>query len=60
MLKLPAGSGNQQVLPFAVPGDPGDWVTGGGLSDPTWVAVDSAGDIYVTDTSRVLKMPTPG
>ena len=37
MLKLSAGSSNQTVLPFA------------GLNHPSAVAVDTAGNLYVTD-----------
>ena len=47
MLKLPAGSSTPTVLPFI------------DLSEPFSVAVDSAGNIYVTDmvNARVLKLP---
>jgi DNA-binding beta-propeller fold protein YncE len=38
-------SSPQVVLPFT------------GLGDPEGVAVDSAGDLYVTDANRVLKLP---
>jgi DNA-binding beta-propeller fold protein YncE len=53
VLKLPAGSTTQVELPFT------------GLYAPQEVAVDTAGDVYVTDGvynpdvghSRVLKLP---
>jgi serine/threonine protein kinase, bacterial len=47
VLKLPAGSATQSVLPFT------------GLKDPVGVAVDTAGSVYVTDNghNRVLKLP---
>jgi hypothetical protein len=47
VLKLAAGSSTQTVLPFS------------GLYDPEGVAVDNAGDLYVTDAfnnGRVLKL----
>jgi serine/threonine-protein kinase len=46
VVKLPAGSDTQAVLPFT------------GLYNPAGVAVDSAGTLYVTDTgnSRVVKL----
>ena len=46
MLKLAAGSPTQAVLPFT------------GLNYPGGVAVDSAGNLYVTDggNNRVLKL----
>ena len=40
MLKLAAGSATQTVLPFT------------GLNSPSGVAVDSAGNVYVTDTQQ--------
>jgi serine/threonine protein kinase, bacterial len=50
VLKLPAGSNNQVVLPFV------------GLQAPNDVAVDGAGNVYVADGlpahSRVLKLST--
>jgi serine/threonine-protein kinase len=47
VVKLSAGSSNQEVLPFT------------GLNTPSGVAVNAAGDLYVTDMSnnRVLKLP---
>jgi sugar lactone lactonase YvrE len=50
VLKLPAGSNTQVELPFT------------GLQAPDGVAVDTAGNVYVTDgqsgdISRVLKLP---
>ena len=46
VLKLAAGSATQSVLPFT------------GLDDPGGVAVDTAGNLYVTDShnNRVLKL----
>ena len=46
MLKLAAGSATQAVLPFT------------GLTTPSGVAVDTAGDLYVTDwhNNRVVKL----
>jgi serine/threonine-protein kinase len=46
VLKLPAGSSNPTVPPFT------------GLSNPIGVAVDTAGNLYVSDTgnNRVLKL----
>ena len=46
VLKLPAGSSTQEVLPFT------------GLHSPDGVAVDNAGTLYVADThnNRVLKL----
>jgi DNA-binding beta-propeller fold protein YncE len=46
VLKLPAGSSAQTVLPFT------------GLKSPSGVAVDSAGNLYVTDSGnrRVLAL----
>ncbi|MDT5233975.1 MAG: hypothetical protein QOI39_4475 [Mycobacterium sp.] len=47
VLKLPVGSSTQVELPFA------------GLNSPAGVAVDAAGDVYVSDrgNNRVLKLP---
>ncbi len=47
MLKLAAGATTQTVLPFT------------GLYLPEGVAVDRAGNLYVTDSdhTRVLKLP---
>jgi serine/threonine protein kinase, bacterial len=47
VLKLAAGSATPTVLPFI------------GLNNPYGVAVDSAGDLYVTDmgNNRVVKLP---
>jgi serine/threonine protein kinase, bacterial len=47
VVKLPAGSGTPTVLPFT------------GLNWPGGVAVDSAGNLYVTDfgNNRVVKLP---
>ena len=47
VLKLAAGSSTQTVLPFT------------GLNGPRGVAVDTAGNVYVTDdgNNRVLKLP---
>lgn len=47
VLKLPAGSSGQEVLPFT------------GLSFSEGLAVDGAGNLYVGDThnNRVLKLP---
>ena len=47
VVKLAAGSATQSVLPFT------------GLNDPWGVAVDSAGNLYVTDgqNNRVVKLP---
>jgi serine/threonine protein kinase, bacterial len=47
VVKLAAGSNTQTVLPFT------------GLNAPFGVAVDTTGNLYVTDTgnSRVLKLP---
>ena len=47
VVKLAAGSSTQTVLPFA------------GLNQPTGVAVDGAGNLYVTDfqNNRVVKLP---
>ena len=47
MLKLAAGSSTQEVLPFT------------GLNYPSGVAVDTAGNLYVTDSGsndRVVKL----
>jgi sugar lactone lactonase YvrE len=48
VLKLPAGSATQEVLPFT------------GLGNPDDVAVDAAGNLYVTDHLKnlVVKLPT--
>jgi DNA-binding beta-propeller fold protein YncE len=45
VVKLPAGSNTQVELPFT------------GLSNPIGVAVDAAGNVYVIDGDRVLKLP---
>jgi serine/threonine-protein kinase len=45
VLKLAAGATTQIELPFT------------GLKSPHGVAVDSAGNLYVTDDNRVLKLP---
>jgi serine/threonine-protein kinase len=47
VVKLAAGSSTQTVLPFT------------GLNQPYAVAVDTAGDVYVTDwgNNRALKLP---
>jgi serine/threonine protein kinase, bacterial len=47
VLKLAAGSSTQEVLPFT------------GLKNTGGVAVDSTGNVYVTDYSndRVVKLP---
>jgi serine/threonine-protein kinase len=45
VLRLPAGSSAQQVLPFT------------GLNTPYGVAVDAAGTLYVADNNRVVKLP---
>ena len=46
VLKLAAGSSTQAVLPFT------------GLNNPWGVAVDSSGNLYVSDgNNRVLKLP---
>jgi serine/threonine protein kinase, bacterial len=55
VLKLPAGSTTQVALPFT------------GVKDPQGVAVDTAGNVYITDmhnnyitdmhNNRVLKLP---
>ena len=49
MLKVAAGSSTQTVLPFT------------GLNKPLGVAVDTAGNLYVTfnANNRVLKVPRP-
>ena len=44
-MKLAAGASTPVVLPFPE------------LNTPTGVAVDSAGNVYVTDANRVLKLP---
>jgi DNA-binding beta-propeller fold protein YncE len=46
VLKLDAGASNPTVLPFT------------GLNNPSEVAVDSRGDVYVHDSShfRILKL----
>ncbi len=51
MVKLAAGSSTQTVLPFNGP-------NGVGGSGPWGVAVDTAGNLYVTDgfNNRVLKL----
>ncbi|WP_372516932.1 hypothetical protein [Mycobacterium szulgai] len=50
MLKLDAGTSNQSVLPFT------------GISAPWGIAVDGAGNIYITehDTNVVAKLPAGG
>jgi serine/threonine protein kinase, bacterial len=48
VVKLAAGSSSQEMLPFT------------GLIAPTGAAVDSAGNVYVTDDpNRVLMLPAP-
>jgi ipoprotein LpqH len=50
VLKLAAGSATPEVLPFT------------GLNNPDGVAVDTAGDLYVTDlnNNRVVKLSSAG
>jgi serine/threonine-protein kinase len=45
VVKLGAGSNTPTELPFS------------GLQYPLAVAVDSTGNVYVTDNGRVLKLP---
>lgn len=44
VLKLPPGSTSQEVLPFT------------GLKDPSGLAADEQGAVYVTDGSRVVRL----
>jgi serine/threonine protein kinase, bacterial len=58
VLKLAAGASTPTTLPF--PSNPGGSVSSTGLYTPEGVAVDTAGNVYVTDNGKLIGMNTYG